>query len=145
MNKASCRYKWDDKFDTKAFGKHIDEANVEEISGWIHTDFDGRLLPHGVGPRNLPGFQRMTYAPNVDALLSKNKDIVMQVLLPCQFAVYANDVVNKAQARAGLPQTTLLKPAMPGFDFMGASDPKTDGLFFWHIGKELDRRVDECV
>ncbi|KAJ7098262.1 hypothetical protein C8R44DRAFT_357130 [Mycena epipterygia] len=142
------KYKWDNKFNTKAFGKHIDEANVEEISDWIHTDFDGRLLPHGVEEGGLLAFHRMTYAPTVDALLSKNKDIVMQVLLPCEFAVYANNVVSKAQARAGLPETTLLTPAVPGFDFVGASDPKTDGLFFWHIGKELmwqqlDRRVDE--
>ncbi|KAJ7098267.1 hypothetical protein C8R44DRAFT_988807 [Mycena epipterygia] len=137
-NLTQSKYKWNDRFDLEAFEEHIDGTNYAEICNWIMADLNGRLFPQGVEEEGeLPEFQRMSYAPTVDALLSKKKDILMQVLLPCDFAVYANDVVSRAQARAGLPEMKLLQSAVSGFYFLGASDPQTNGLFFWRIGKEL--------
>ncbi|KAJ7484393.1 hypothetical protein FB451DRAFT_1392948 [Mycena latifolia] len=143
------RYTWDDQFTLAAFKKRIDASNCDEIQAWIQTDCDNRLFPHGVDDeRSLPESTRMTYAETVDVLLSKKKDIKMPVLLPCELAVYANDLVSRAQARAGLPETKILMPAVPGFNFLGEIDPETDGLFFWRIGKDimwqqLDRSIDE--
>jgi hypothetical protein len=77
------------------------------------------------------------------------KDLILQVLLPCKFAVYANDVVSRAQVQAGLPQTQLLTPVTSDFDPLKDTE-RAEGLFIWRIGKELmwqqlDRGVDEWV
>ncbi|KAJ6572087.1 hypothetical protein B0H19DRAFT_1372979 [Mycena capillaripes] len=125
-------YKWDDTFNVAEFQHHIDEFNSGEIWDWAETDLNMRLIQHGVTIdewTELEAYKRM-------------------VLLPCDFAVYANDVVSQAQAQAGLPETKLLMPAVHGFNFLGNPDPRTDGLFLWRIGKDLmwqqpDRRVDE--
>lgn len=73
---------------------------------------------------------------------------MLQVLLPCKFAVYANALVAQAQAQAGLPQTRLLTPLVSDPDMVGPN--AVEGLYFWHIGKnlmwqQLDRRIDEWV
>ncbi|KAJ7322950.1 hypothetical protein DFH08DRAFT_354212 [Mycena albidolilacea] len=75
------------------------------------------------------------------------KDLMLQVLLPCKFADYANDVVSQAQAQAGLPQTQLLTPVTSDLDQLEDTD-RAEGLFLWRIGKELmwqqlHRGVDE--
>ncbi|KAJ7669362.1 hypothetical protein DFH06DRAFT_1180734 [Mycena polygramma] len=148
----TLQYKWDEDFDVSEFHDYIDEANATEIANWTETDFDQRLLWHGVSVSSsddgLDAYQRMTCAPTVDAVLSKKNDIMLQVLLPCNFAVYANDLVSRAQDQAGLPETKLLMPAVRGFNFLWNPNPRADGLFFWRIGKDLmwqklDRRVDE--
>ncbi|KAJ7154669.1 hypothetical protein C8R46DRAFT_1118026, partial [Mycena filopes] len=149
------RYKWDEKFKIEAFQKRIEGSNLDEIFTWIETDFNGRLEHHGVSIDDYSGvelqaFRRIVCAPTVEELFSKKKDILLQVLLPCPFAVYANDLVSRAQADAGVPETKLLQAAVPGFNFLGSTIKEADGLFFWRIGKDLmwqqsDRRVDECV
>ncbi|KAJ7150936.1 hypothetical protein C8R43DRAFT_924514 [Mycena crocata] len=143
-------YKWDAHFNIRMFQHHIEEANTNEIWNWCETDLHDRLWWHGVesGEDLMDVFQRMTCAPTVDDLLSKKNDIMMQVLLPCEFAVYANDLVSRAQASAGLREMKLLMPAIRQFNFLGNSEPQADGLFFWRIGKDLmwqqlDRRIDE--
>ncbi|KAJ7735102.1 hypothetical protein DFH07DRAFT_893615 [Mycena maculata] len=145
----TSRYKWNARFDLAAFQRFLGAANATEIADWVDTDYDGRLTRHGVDDSgDLPAFQRTVCASTVDALLGKKMDIVMQVLLPCTFAVYANDMVAQAQARAGLRETKLLAPVVRGFDFLGSTDPQADGLFFWRIGAEMmwqqsDRSIDE--
>ncbi|KAJ7512442.1 hypothetical protein B0H11DRAFT_1951216 [Mycena galericulata] len=147
---STTRYPWDEKFDIDVFQQHIHNANEDEIWNWVETDFHDRLFLHGVDSAEdlSEKFQRTICAPTVAALLSKKRDIMMQVLLPCDFAVYANDVVSRAQASAGMRETKLLMPAVHGFNFIGNSDPQTDGLFFWRIGaglmwQQFDRKVDE--
>ncbi|KAJ7186758.1 hypothetical protein C8R46DRAFT_1184623 [Mycena filopes] len=151
---AQSQYKWDANFNVRSLEKYIDTANSSEISSWVETDFGGRLEEHGVEMEwgepgaDLGSFRRMVCASTVDALLSKKKDLKLQILLPCEFAVYANDLVGRAQAEAGLPKSKILTPAVPEYSFLGNPDPDTDGLFFWRIGKELmwqqvDRRIDE--
>ncbi|KAJ7034702.1 hypothetical protein C8F04DRAFT_1100699 [Mycena alexandri] len=148
------QYKWDENFNVNALEGYIYAANLSEISAWIETDFNSRLTPHGVemdcgdDEAELKSFRRMVCAPTVDALLSKKRDLRLQILLPCEFAVYANDLVSQAQVEAGLPKTKLLTPAVRECNFLGNPDPQTDGLFFWRIGKDLmwqqlDCRVDE--
>ncbi|KAJ7753724.1 hypothetical protein B0H16DRAFT_1833849 [Mycena metata] len=86
----------------------------------------------------LQAFQRIVCAPTVDELFSKEKDILLQVLLPCSFAVYANDLVSRAQADAGIPETKLLQSAVPNFDFLGNPKPGLTGwLFFWRISIDM--------
>jgi hypothetical protein len=100
--------------------------------------------------RQLKGIQRTARAPIVEALPGEGEDICMQVLLPCEFAIYANDVVRKAQAQAGLRGTTPLVPLLNGVEYPEAPKPLADGLFLWRIGpdlmwQQLDRSVDEYV
>ncbi|KAJ7718695.1 hypothetical protein DFH07DRAFT_973202 [Mycena maculata] len=144
---SSYRDAWDERFDTGSFQEHIQQANEKEVWNWVVTDFNRRLVAHGVADEeNLDSgeyelwntFRRTTCAPTVDAVLSKKKDIMLQVLLPCE----------RAQARAGLRETKLLVPVEYGFNFLGSPEPQTDGLFFWRIPAELmwqqlDRSVDE--
>jgi hypothetical protein len=82
---------------------------------WIQSDDDGCLRPHGVvrdayrppddgRPYDeLKEYQRVACAPTVDAVLSPDEDLVLQVLLPREFAGYANRIIGEAQAQAGLP------------------------------------------
>jgi hypothetical protein len=70
------------------------------------------------------------------------------VLLPCNFAVYANDLVSQAQAAAGLKERKILEPPIPAYNFMGQSGDEKEGLFIWRITpdlmwQQLDRRIDE--
>jgi hypothetical protein len=109
-----------------------------------------RLGPHGIiTSDDLNKAQFMTSASSLPALLKPKYDIIIPLLLPCDFAVYANDLASRAQASAGLRETKLLMPAVPGYNFLGRS-PVMEGLFYWRIGAELmwqqlDRRIDECV
>ncbi|KAJ7322957.1 hypothetical protein DFH08DRAFT_941686 [Mycena albidolilacea] len=170
-------YKWDKDFDVLTFEQTLYKANMVEISDWVLTDREGRLVPHGVEEcidgGELEKYQRTMCAPTVNDLFSDKKtprpsnlipkyrrpgtgneeedlmekDLVLQVLLPCKFAVYANDVVSRAQAQAGLPQTQLLTPVTSDFDPLKDTE-RAEGLFIWRIGKELmwqqlDRGVDE--
>ncbi|KAJ7794663.1 hypothetical protein B0H14DRAFT_121256 [Mycena olivaceomarginata] len=121
---------------------------------WIQSDDYGCLSPHGVVREyrlpddgrpydELKEYQRVTCAPTVDAVLSPDKDLMLQVLLPREFAGYANRIIGEAQAQAGLPQGEALAPAVPH-----VTPNSVNGLYYWRIGKELmwqqlDRRVDE--
>jgi len=145
-------YKWDENFTVVEFETHIYHSSFSTISNWIETDFGGRLSPHGVSldgdGDELEAFKHMVCGPTVDAVLNRKNDILLQVLLPCDFAIYANDLVSRALAQAGLPETKILTPAVRGFNFLANRHPHADGLFFWRIGKDLmwqqfDRRVDE--
>ncbi|KAJ7138503.1 hypothetical protein C8R43DRAFT_1019340 [Mycena crocata] len=148
------QYKWDEQFDIAVFEKHISRSNTEEITDWFETDYHHRLEPHGIMDSrgsygdHLTVFRRMTCGPTVESILARTQDIMMQVLLPCAFAVYANDLVSRAQASAGLPEEQLLVPVVSKCNFLQEPGPQTDGLFYWRIGKELmwqqlDRRIDE--
>jgi hypothetical protein len=162
-----------------SFEQTLYKANAVEISDWVLTDMEGRLVPLGVEEcidgGELEKYQRTMCAPTVNDLFSDKKtprpsnlipkyrrpgtgneeedlmekDLILQVLLPCKFAVYANDVVSRAQAQAGLPQTQLLTPVTSDFDPLKNTE-RAEGLFIWRIGKELmwqqlDRGVDEWV
>jgi hypothetical protein len=86
----------------------------------------------------------------VDLLLHPHNDLSLPVLLPCNFAVYANGLVNQAQASAGLPERKSVEPAVPGYKFIGRSGAETEGLFVCRITldlmwQQLDRRIDEYV
>ncbi|KAF8217718.1 hypothetical protein K438DRAFT_2006765 [Mycena galopus ATCC 62051] len=140
-------YKWDKNFNLESFQKELHWSNKTDTWGWSNTDDYYRLEPHGVWKdTDLNKYRRMSCAPTVDALLSRENDLMLQVLLPREFAVYANKVVREAQAQAGLPKTQILTPAVSGFT---AEEPGSEeGFFFWRIRKELmwqqlDRRVDE--
>ncbi|KAJ6532756.1 hypothetical protein DFH09DRAFT_133862 [Mycena vulgaris] len=127
-------YKWDQRFDIAVFQRHIAHANANEIDLWASTDLCDRLRHHADG--QIAGAQRTVFAPTVDILLGVDRDILMQVLLPCEFAVYANALVR---ARGGLSESAppLLVPAVPGVELPEASEPQADGLFLWRIGAEL--------
>jgi hypothetical protein len=110
---------------------------------WIQSDDYGCLSPHGVVREyrlpddgrpydELKEYQRVTCAATVDAVLSPDKDLVLQVLLPREFAGYANRIVGDAQAQAGLPWREVLTPAVPH-----VRPDSVNGLYYWRIGKAL--------
>jgi hypothetical protein len=172
----SCRYKWDKFFNVSAFLETIHRTNVNEVSQWISTDIHSRLEPFGLddrykGTNELAKYRRTVCAPTVVALLggadhtskrkkrrvdetdtegSKKNDLMLQVLLPCEFATYANALVARAQVQAGLAQTPLLIPVVSDSDSEDPDDEEPEMLYFWRIGKDLmwqqlDRRIDEYV
>ncbi|KAJ7314560.1 hypothetical protein DFH08DRAFT_972610 [Mycena albidolilacea] len=110
-----------------------------------------RLRRHGVNDEHheiSDAVQRISAALTLDLLLHPHNDLSLPVLLPCNFAVYANDLVSQAQASAGLPERKILEPVVPGYNFIGRSGAETEGLFVWCIPpdlmwQQLDRRIDE--
>ncbi|KAJ7730554.1 hypothetical protein B0H16DRAFT_1733713 [Mycena metata] len=141
------QYAWDARFNGAAFSASIIRSNMEDVDEWRLNDFRGRLRQHGVLCNDqLNRAQRMTSASNVKDILGTEKDIRMLVLLPVDFAIYANALVNEAQADAGSEERRLLEPVVNGM----ADIPTTqqEGLFLWTIGPQLmwqhmDRRIDE--
>jgi hypothetical protein len=141
-----CRYEWNEKFHVGSFAQYIWDSNAREILEWIQSDDYGCLSPHGVvrDAYRLPDdgrpydelkeYQRVACAPTVDAVLSQDEDLVLQVLLPREFAGYASRVVGdaQAQAQAGLPQGEVLAPAVPH-----VRPDSVVGLYYWRIGKAL--------
>ena len=122
---------------------------MEDVDEWLAHDFQGRLLQHGVECGDeLNSAQRVTSASNLRDLLCQENDIRMLILLPVDFAIYANELVNKAMTEAGLEQTRVLEPAVQGVDFPIDPDARREGLFSWIIGRQvmwqqIDRRIDE--
>ncbi|KAJ7794659.1 hypothetical protein B0H14DRAFT_3159029 [Mycena olivaceomarginata] len=160
-------YKWDKDFDVLSFEQTLYKANAVEISNWVLTDRKAgwcRTVSRSAStvasskntsarcktprPSNLiPKYRRPGTGNEEEDLMEK--DLILQVLLPCKFAVYANDVVSRAQAQVGLPQTQLLTPVASDFNPLKDTE-RAEGLFIWRIGKELmwqqlDRGVDEVL
>jgi hypothetical protein len=135
---------WDADFNIADFKHQIQAFNLRQITNWTENlDID---LPVDGGP--LKNAARLSYATQLSTVLEPNKAISMPVLLPVDFAAFANDIVGQAQADAGLPVQQILVPVFPA-DEMDPSDSALE-LFVWRIQKEvmwqqLDRRIDECV
>ncbi|KAF7335572.1 hypothetical protein MVEN_02211300 [Mycena venus] len=110
-------YPWDERFTIKGYMTHIHRSNVKEVTRWIRTDPD-RLRRHGVqfGHEISDVVQRVSGAPTLELLLHPQHDLCLPVILPCTFAVYANDAVSLALANAGLKERKMLEPAVPGLD-----------------------------
>ncbi|KAJ7639668.1 hypothetical protein DFH06DRAFT_1001799 [Mycena polygramma] len=142
------RYKWDSSFNLPAFKLHIDKSNASDFKNWARTDIMGTLLVHGVEHGDeLEGIQRMAYASHLEVLLDSSHDIKIPVLLPCDFAAYANALVGGIQAEAQMERTPLLRPVIQYTSTGGPSDPRS-GLYIWRITAKLmwqqqDRRLDE--
>ncbi|KAJ7153736.1 hypothetical protein C8R46DRAFT_1042117 [Mycena filopes] len=149
-NVPKSQYPWDEHFNPAELKSHIVQSNINDIDEWLAVDFEARLPPHGVvGGDMLIGAQRVTSASNAQDLLKDN--IRMPILLPVDFAIYANELVNEAQTDAGFPKTNILDPVIATFDFSLNDDAhQREGLFWWTIGphlmwQQLDRRIDEAV
>ncbi|KAJ6491275.1 hypothetical protein C8R47DRAFT_1122152 [Mycena vitilis] len=144
-------YPWNTGFSFTGYRAHINQLNAAEVEKWVRFDHLERLIQHGVtsSAQISDAVQRIACAPTLDILLHSGFDISLPVILPCDFAVYANDLVSQAQAAAGLKETKLLEPAVRGFfNPLGSRGMDKEGLFFWGVGRELmwqqlDRRIDE--
>ncbi|KAJ7131939.1 hypothetical protein C8R46DRAFT_1015571 [Mycena filopes] len=149
-------FPWTPEFTITDFLTHIHNCNAREVRSWLREDSGdahiivGRLEAHGVrfGYEICDAVRRMAGAPTLELLLHPQHDICLPVLLPCSFAVYANDLISRAQADAGLQETKLLEPAVPQRNYFSAPGDEREGLFIWRITPELmwqqvDRRIDE--
>ncbi|KAJ6537845.1 hypothetical protein B0H19DRAFT_1270241 [Mycena capillaripes] len=120
-------YPWDERFTITGYLFHIHESNVKEVTQWVRTD-PNRLRRHGVefGYEIADLVQRVSGAPTLEILLHPQHDLCLPVLLPCDFAVYANDsdVVSQAQANTSLKERKILEPAVPGYNFLGLPGEK---------------------
>ncbi|KAK7055846.1 hypothetical protein R3P38DRAFT_3565744 [Favolaschia claudopus] len=150
-HKSDPEFPWNKNFTITGYLTHIHECNAKETTAWILSDPE-RLERHGV--HSLDGFeiadavQRLSGAPTIELLLHPQYDLRLPVILPCNFVLYANELVAQAQALAGLHPCKILEPAVPDRELVGRSDEEQEGLFVWRITPEmmwqrLDRRVDE--
>ncbi|KAJ7209952.1 hypothetical protein B0H12DRAFT_1242780 [Mycena haematopus] len=141
-------YKWNNSFRLEAFKDFIDQSNRREVQAWIHTDSMLRLRDYGVVRGDeLEAAQRLTYASRIEIVLDSNHNPKVPVLLPCDFAAYANALVKSIQAEAQLPEAPILQPVVSYASTGDASDPRS-GLYIWSITSDLmwqqkDRRIDE--
>ncbi|KAJ7484388.1 hypothetical protein FB451DRAFT_1128513 [Mycena latifolia] len=143
-------YPWDAAFTFTGFRSHIEQTNLNEVGQWIKADINQRLERHGVshGYNLSDSVRRMSGAPTLELLLQRELDVCLPVLLPCNFAVYANDLVSRAQDSLGLKERKILEPAMPGYSFRNVPGDEREGLFIWRVSSDLmwqklDRRIDE--
>jgi hypothetical protein len=85
------------------------------------------------------GVQHISGAPTLELLLHPQHDLCLPVLLPCNFAVYANDLVNQTQAAARLKERKIFEPPIPAYNFLGQSGDEKEGLFIWKITPDRTR------
>lgn len=145
-------YTWGPKFNIRDFKHQIDVFNLRQITEWLTEGFleDHDLEEDG---DEFKAAMRLTYGTTATAVLNSAHDVVLPVLLPCNFAAFANKLVSDAQAGAGLKVSKILKPAAKSHKHLVVnpeSDDTTEGLFLWRIGRDLmwqqlDRRIDESV
>ncbi|KAJ7809075.1 hypothetical protein B0H14DRAFT_2867864 [Mycena olivaceomarginata] len=108
-------YKWDSSLTT----------NVNEVSQWIsristtvwsRSGLDDRYMYKGTNElakyRRHLAFGKKRRVDETDTEGSKKNDLMLQVILPCEFATYANALVAQAQVQAGLAQPPLLIPVV---------------------------------
>ncbi|KAJ7154668.1 hypothetical protein C8R46DRAFT_1118017 [Mycena filopes] len=145
-----AEYAWNERFTLQGFRAHITAFNMAEVRSWLDSDWDHRLRQHGVvsGNEICDAVQRVVGAPTLEVLLRSEFDVTLPVLLPCNFALYANDVVSRAQALAGLKEIKLLEPAVLTHNPLRVPGKDKEGLFMWRIGagimwQQFDRQVDE--
>ncbi|KAJ7128823.1 hypothetical protein C8R43DRAFT_1074699 [Mycena crocata] len=144
-------YTWGPEFNIPDFEHQIDAFNLRQVRSWIsQEDF---LDKHSFkdGGKELKDAARLTYGSTTAAVLDPKHDVVLPVLLPCDFAAFANKLVSEAQATAGIKVEKILTPAVKAHTHLIVktdSGDATEGVFLWRIGSELmwqqlDRRIDE--
>lgn len=99
-----------------------------------------------VVPQILRTMKRVSYASELDSVLLE--DIAMPVLLPANFALYANTLVEEAQKDAGLEPKDILIPVNTSLTMTDMDSDATLRLFVWLIPaslmwQQLDSRIDE--
>ncbi|KAJ7165318.1 hypothetical protein C8R46DRAFT_901036 [Mycena filopes] len=143
------RYHWNEDFNHARFRTHIMLSNAGDIDRWINTDVEERLLRYGIkNGDDLNQAQRLTFASTAKEVLEDKNDVRMPILLPVNFAVYANELVAEVLAHAGLRDEKLLKSLSKDMAPQKESTTEEEGLFIWTIGSQLmwqrlDRRIDE--
>ncbi|KAJ6505802.1 hypothetical protein C8R47DRAFT_1209749 [Mycena vitilis] len=128
--------------------------NLREITQWLDNDWGSFMQTHGLDDEGdaFKAAARITYGPTVAKVPETAKDVVLPVVLPLNFAAFANDqAVGDAQKDAGLKVQKILTPAVKSHKHLvvePTSHDSSDGLFLWRIVKEmmwqqLGRRIDE--
>ncbi|KAJ6505774.1 hypothetical protein C8R47DRAFT_1315955 [Mycena vitilis] len=144
------KYEWGPTFNIPDFTHALDTFNMRQIVEWLTESFmeDHDLEEDG---DEFKAAKRITHGTTVAAILNRAHDVVMPVLLPCNFAAFANKLVGEAQAAAGLKVSKILTPAVKAHKHLVVSSESTDtteGIFLWRIGRELmwqqlNRKIDE--
>ncbi|KAJ7744118.1 hypothetical protein B0H16DRAFT_1422572 [Mycena metata] len=145
-------YTWGKDFNIPDFKHQIDVFNLRQITDWL--DEESFLEDHGIEDSDGDEFKaakRLTYATNVAGVLKRTQDIVLPVLLPVNFAAFANQLAGQAQTAVGIKVTKILTPVVKSQKHLvvdAESTDTTEGIFLWRIGcelmwQQLDRRIDE--
>ncbi|KAF7329112.1 hypothetical protein MKEN_00171700 [Mycena kentingensis (nom. inval.)] len=147
-------YTWDEHFDLNEFKKSLDNFNNSLTTGWIHTheevaDFDLLSLedPH----YDFKDVKRVTYAKDADGVLVEVNDVSMPVILPANFAEYANELLEAVMIDAGMDAQRSITRFDPNDEFGDDEVDENDArlhLYIWRIPlgliwQEMDRRKDE--
>ncbi|KAJ7058769.1 hypothetical protein C8F01DRAFT_281773 [Mycena amicta] len=148
---------WDEDATVDGLKSDIEQFNRGQVRSWIDNS-EGQFADVTVDKRDwntIPAFlkplKRIAYADtSADVLLPEN-DVQMAVLLPFNFALFANGLIEKALTEAGLPvkDARILTPVSEEAKAL-PEDPTDASLrfFMWRIPsvllwQQLDRRIDE--
>lgn len=153
---AIHRYKWNKDFDLSEFTQLLTSFNQMHITRWLplngkvgDVDFGESQGNWIVVPQRLQTMKRVSYASELDDVLLPEKDIAMPVLIPANFALYANTLVKEALKDAGLQPEDILIPVNISLSVTDLDeDDATLRLFIWCIPstlmwQQLDSRIDE--
>ncbi|KAJ7164504.1 hypothetical protein C8R46DRAFT_1099739 [Mycena filopes] len=143
-------YTWGPEFTLVDFAHKIDVFNLRQVTDWLDDRYSF-LKEHSIledYDNEFEAAKRLSYAPTAAGVLKRGAEIVLPVLLPDHFAVFANRLVGEAQAAAGLKVTRILTPAMKAQNYLVDKPSGVEGIFLWRIGQDimwqqLDRRIDE--
>ncbi|KAJ7175593.1 hypothetical protein C8R46DRAFT_1030632 [Mycena filopes] len=90
------QYQWNEAFNHGRLRTHVMHSNMNDVDEWIRADSEGYLRQHGIACGDqLNHAQRMTFASTVKDLLAEESDIRLAVLLPTNFATYANELITE--------------------------------------------------
>ncbi|KAJ7190054.1 hypothetical protein GGX14DRAFT_408309 [Mycena pura] len=132
------RYQWDNEFNLTEFTRLLTSFNRMHMTRWLprngrvgDVDFGESQENWIVVPQILRMMKRVSYASELDSVLLE--DIAMPVLLPANFALYANTLVEEAQKDAGLEPKDILIPVNASLTMTDLDSDATLRLFIWLI------------
>ncbi|KAF7296333.1 hypothetical protein HMN09_01103300 [Mycena chlorophos] len=136
---------WGPKFTLAHLKSVIDDFNLAQVQNWI-ADSDGEIADVTIGeyewrrgvPEAFKPLRRMVYGASPAEVLETRNDLQLAVLLPFDFAGFANGVVQKALEDAGLVGVKPLSAVSEEAKAMeeDASDSSLR-MFFWRLPADL--------
>ncbi|KAF7305479.1 hypothetical protein HMN09_00800700 [Mycena chlorophos] len=149
-------YSWDPNFSIQNFKVALDDFNHSNIVEWMAYSLDGQIADCDFRdydadylPPKLSKLQRATYAKDAAGVLGAKSDITMAIILPANFAQFANELVSTVMSEHGQRPQPILTPVNEEVaDAVPADDDATLRLYIWRIPlaiiwQQLDRRKDE--
>ncbi|KAJ7065687.1 hypothetical protein C8F01DRAFT_751051 [Mycena amicta] len=149
---------WGPKFTLAKLTESIDDFNKQQVHDWIYES-GGEIADvtvdesewHSPVPDFMKPLSRITYGNSPADVLRPEKDLQLGILVPFNFAMFANRFVEDALANTegGVPPVRILNPVSKEARTIAEdSDSASLCFFVWRLPaallwQQVDRRIDE--